>query len=160
MKLAAGTTPTANRRRFRHLSARARNIVASGTIATGARLARIRIAAPAAAPLARAAHLPDRRAMASESAQNAAAGMSLIGELVSWNRKAGLVDRSAAAVTPAHRSLSWRPRSQVAQTVNAARSGTTANTALAPPASSNTAISIGNPGDVTGTMVAPSGDGR
>src|SRR3954454_3558577 len=117
MKPAAGTTPTANRRRLRHRSPRPTHIVASGPIATGARVARISIAAPAAAPLARADHLPDRSAMTSESAQNAAAGISLIGELVSWNRKAGLVARSAAAVRPAHRLPTWRPSSHVAQTV-------------------------------------------
>src|SRR4051794_26442587 len=121
MKAAAGTTPRANSNALRHRRALCHITIAAGTAATGARLARIRIAMPAAAPLARANQvlvvdapgllreagvrsvrempppllvtpspdrwsLPMRSAAARDSAQNADAGMSLIGELVSWNR--------------------------------------------------------------------------
>src|SRR6478735_11792177 len=161
MKPAAGTTPSAKVNALRHRWALCHITIAAGTAATGARLARIRIAMPAAAPLARAnqvlvvgapglrrearptvvcceasrsvvresggtlvlretrpasavtacgnrGSMPMRSAAARDSAQNADAGMSLIGELVSWNRNAGLEASSSAAATPVQRSLNWR----------------------------------------------------
>ena len=95
------------------------------------------------------------RMRATASAQNAAAGASLITDLLITS-PVGLVATSHAAARPTASDPSLRPIMKVAHTRSAPLNGTTQNIAQCPATALNAAIIIGSPGAVTGTIACRS----
>src|SRR5262245_38385215 len=104
-----------------------------GTIASGVKLGRVRIAAAVARPEANAAERPGRHIKKRAGYHHAAAAISLIGALSKWNTNAGLIARKAAAILPPSSPITALPTAYVDHTANPAKIGTRRNTASRPP---------------------------
>src|SRR5688572_8403868 len=147
---------TNERKRSRRCSsARGHSIHMPSTAASGTRFGRIRIAIAAATPATTVFQRHLSSAFHVATAQNAAAGTSLIGSFVIV-RNAGLVATSHAAPTPRDEEPSWRPIANVDQINNAAARGTTTNIAACPPIPLNSAMSSGRPGPTADAIAEPS----
>ena len=115
----------------------------------------MRIATDAASPPRAALRIEVPSAAYTASAQNAAAGTSLM-SVLNIIRNVGLVATSHAAARPIASDCTRRPIKNVVQTRSAPVSGTTRNAPVWPATVLNAAISSGNPGPVTGVMAVPS----
>ena len=142
-----GTENTTNERsRLRtESSALGHSIHAPSTAASGTRFGRIRIAIAAATPETTVLQRDASSAFQVASAQNAAAGTSLIGSFTIV-RNAGLVEVSQAAPSPSDEEPSVRPMANMDHTSSAAVIGTTRKSAAWPPIALNRAMSNGRPG--------------
>ena len=111
----------------------------------------MRIAIAVAAPASAALNLESSSTFHVASAQNAAAGTSLIGSLIIV-RNAGLVATSQAAPRPRRSDRSCRPMPNVAQIKSPAVIGTTRKSAACPATAFIAAISSGSPGPTMGAI--------